>query len=183
MIYKQIDGARYDSRQPGWVYPKQANVPEIAFSVGNDDTCMIIINEQNMHHSDLGQDLYFGAIQENPAYENGGLQFDIFGTPFFRQVYAIFDIQGKRFGVIKKDQHEMTPLHDSPTRVESLRTIEEVEDSVDGSIREEFPARRSSSMLTSLIIETPIVEDSGIEESEVEDGEATPKRNSVKINI
>ena len=166
MIYKQIEGAQYDSRQPGWVYPVGAKIPEIAFSVGDDDSCMIVIDERNMHHSNLGNGLYFGAIQENPAYESGGLQFDIFGTPFFRQVYAIFDIKGGRFGVIKKEQNELRTLTESPVRMHNIleeAEQDEIEDSVDGSIREEFPARRNST-LRLLEVESPMTESASIPE-------------------
>ena len=168
MIYKQIDGAQYDPNQPGWVYPADATVPEVAFSVGDDESCMIIINEKNMHHSDLGSGFVFGAIQENPAYENGGLQFDIFGTPFFRHVYAIFDIKGERFGVIKEgqdDEEEETvsarAIVESPVLMEQIteepaQDGEEIEDSVDGSIRETYP-RRSSTMRS--IMPSPIEEE------------------------
>jgi hypothetical protein len=183
MIYKQIPGALYNPRQPGWVYPHGSRVPEIAFSVGNDEKCMIVIDEHNMHHSDVGEGLYFGAIQENPAYENGGLQFDIFGTPFFRQVYAIFDIKGKKFGVIKKDPSEMTPLYESPTRMRSISEDEEAEDtgaedSVDGSIREEFPAR-SNSLKIAKVLEESIPENRSMELKE-EILDATAVNNSEK---
>ena len=145
MIYKQINGAKYDSKQPGWVYPAGVKVPEVAFSVGDDDSCMIVIDEKSMRHSDLGGGFVFGAIQENPAYDSGGLQFDIFGTPFFRQVYAIFDIKGERFGVIKETHDEMisSPLYDGPVIINepSGTDDEEIEDSVDGCIREEFPRK------------------------------------------
>jgi hypothetical protein len=164
MIYKQIEGAQYDSQQPGWVYPAGAKVPEVAFSVGDDDSFMIVIDEKNMHHSDLGSGFVFGAIQENPAYESGGMQFDIFGTPFFRQVYAIFDIKGERFGVIKESNDEMVAsvLCESPTLMDSTSNAgvasegDEIEDSVDGSIREEYP-RRSSTMMSSYL-ESPTPE-------------------------
>lgn len=174
MIYKQIEGALYDDKQPGWVYPIGARVPEVAFSVGDDEACMIVINEQNMHHSKVGEGLYFGAIQENPAYEGGGLQFDIFGTPFFRQVYAIFDIMGERFGVIKNSTTETPtpPICESPgsVRMDVQRVEEpnsEIEDSVDGSIREEYP-RRSSTM-RSATVSTSLVEDPIPEENEHEE--------------
>lgn len=153
MIYKQIDGAQYDSRQPGWVYPADSAVPEVAFSVGDDESCMIVINKDNMHHSDLGSGFVFGAIQENPAYESGGLQFDIFGTPFFRHVYAIFDIKGERFGVIKEDHEDKEEdtvlersLVESPILMDKIteEPTEEIEDSVDGSIRETYPRRGST---------------------------------------
>jgi hypothetical protein len=73
MICKQIDGAQHDARQPGWVYPASLRVPEVAFSVGDDDSCMIVINEKNMPHLDLGAGFVFGAIQENPAYEGNSI--------------------------------------------------------------------------------------------------------------
>ena len=164
MIYKQIEGAQYDSKQPGWVYPVGARVPEVAFSVGDDDSFMIVIDEKNMHHSDLGSGFVFGAIQENPAYESGGLQFDIFGTPFFRQVYAIFDIKGERFGVIKESHNEVVArvMTESPTLMDGASvSTEEIEDSVDGSIREEFP-RRSSTRRSSTVkdrVDSPIPEE------------------------
>lgn len=101
-IYSQIEGAMYDVRQPGWCYPKASKVPKVSFSVGDDTSCMILIKEENMNHSSVSEGYVFGAIQENPAYQNGGLQIDIFGMPFFREVYAIFDIEEERFGVTKQ---------------------------------------------------------------------------------
>lgn len=102
MVYKEIQGASYDPRQPGWVYPSGADIPEIAFSVGKDDTCMVVINDKNMAAFDLGgpEGYFFGAIQENPAYESDQIAMDIFGYPFLRHVYSIFDIQNSRFGVV-----------------------------------------------------------------------------------
>src|SRR5277367_6604875 len=93
--------------------------------------------KEKMHHSDLGSGLVFGAIQENPAYESGGMQFDIFGTPFFRQVYAIFDIKGERFGVIKQTRDPEPVAQfvcESPTLMEASIVSDEIEDSIDGSI-------------------------------------------------
>jgi len=99
-IYEQIDGADYDSRQPGWIYPIDAVVPEVAFSVGTDDSCMVVISKEDMVYGAVGSGYVFGVIQENPAYNSGGLGFDVFGTPFFHQLYAIFDVKGERLGVI-----------------------------------------------------------------------------------
>jgi hypothetical protein len=183
-IYTQIPGAMYDSGQPGWVYPKDAAVPEIAFSVGDDDSCMIYIDRDNMRHSDLGNGFVFGAVQENPAYDQGGLQFDIFGTPFFRQVYAIFDIRGRRFGVIKESREPifLRAVTDSPVELEgSTRFGSEegepdvIEDSVDGSIIEEYPRRNSTvdSRLTSPIPEIPAAipeEPTAVEDEAMESG-------------
>jgi hypothetical protein len=159
MVYERIEGAKYDPDQPGWVYPRGARIPEVCFSVGDDDSCMIVINEHNMHHSEVGNGFIFGAIQENPAYENGGLQFDILGTPFLRQVYAIFDITGERFGVIKKNAEEMTVFCESPLRMDYISEEDEaVEDSVDGSIREEVP-RRQSTMRSVVEVDSAIPEE------------------------
>lgn len=158
LIYKNIEGAKYDRNQPGWVYPVDAKVPEVAFSVGDDDSCMILIDEENMRHSEVEDGWVFGAIQENNAYESGGLQFDIFGTPFLRQVYAIFDIKGERFGVIKESPGPML-LHaicESPATMDGVSEEheEEIEDSIDGSILEEYP-RRSSTMRSPIISPIP----------------------------
>ena len=158
MIYERIEGAKYDPQQPGWVYPATSAVPEVAFSVGADDSCMIVIDGENMRHSDRGNGMVFGAIQENPAYEVDGLQFDIFGTPFLRQVYAIFDIKGERFGVIKHNPQPMvsSAICESPMDLLTSPEPEEIEDSIDGSIREEYPRR--GSLISQ--IDSPVAEES-----------------------
>ena len=184
-LYNQIDGAMYDSRQPGWVYPKDAVVPEIAFSVGNDESCMIYIDKNNMRHSDLGNGFIFGAVQENPGYDAGGLQFDIFGTPFFRQVYAIFDIRGRRFGVIKENRNPLflRAICDSPVSLEESMDEEGavdqedvLEDSIDGSIIEERRGTLDSSRLHSPIPEIP--EAIPEEPTAVDDAAAESEKNS-----
>jgi hypothetical protein len=105
-----------------------AKVPEVAFSVGEDESCMIVLKEYNMYHSNIGGRLLFVAIQENPAYEAVGIQFDIFVTPFFRQVHSIFDIQGNRFGVIKMEDNELSTLRKSPNREEEIKEEDEITD-------------------------------------------------------
>lgn len=186
MIYKQIKGAKYDNKQPGWVYPMDSEVPEVSFSVGDDDSCMITISPEHMHHSDVGGGFYFGSIQENPAYDSGGLQFDIFGTPFLRQVYAIFDLKGTRFGVIKNVDEEVPMLREliveSPTTMSSAGTVgeeDEIEDSVDGSITEAYPRRTGT--MDSEIVNLTIPEEGNdgdttvvAESSHVEDGTPAP---------
>lgn len=109
-IYSEIQGARYDPKQPGWVYPSGADIPEIAFSVGKDDTCMVVVNDKNMAAFDLGgpaafdpggpKRYFYGAIQENPVYGSDQIAMDIFGYSFLRHVYSIFDIKNSRFGVV-----------------------------------------------------------------------------------
>jgi Eukaryotic aspartyl protease len=143
MIYQRIEGAIYDPRQPGWIYPKTSKVPEVSFSIGKDERCMIVIDELNMHHVELNRHYYYGAIQDNPAYESGGPQFDVFGTPFFRQVYAIFDVERERFGVLKKRHHEMM-RSESPLHEDNAKQTAEVEDSPDGNIYQERPRRQST---------------------------------------
>jgi hypothetical protein len=103
MIYRRIEGARYDPKQPGWLYPAGAEMPKISFSVGDEDTCMVDIEKHNMSHSEVEPGLIYGSNQENPAYEHGDGEFDIFGTPFLRQIYAIFDCEAERFGVVKHE--------------------------------------------------------------------------------
>lgn len=178
-IYNQIEGAMYDSRQPGWVYPRDAVVPEIAFSVGDDESCMIYIDRNSMRHSELGNGFIFGAVQENPGYDAGGLQFDIFGTPFFRQVYAVFDIRGRRFGVIKEREEPLfsraicdSPISLAESEGERAAVDQEdvLDDSIDGSIIEE---RRSTidSRLHSPIPEIPEAipeEPTAVEDAEME---------------
>ena len=118
----------------GWVYPVGAKLPEVSFSVGDDEKCMVVIGKHNMNHSEVEPGFIFGAIQENPAYDTGGLQFDIFGTPFLRQVYAIFDCKGVRFRVVKHELEQQS----AEEMVEEPQEMDEeiVEESIDGSTRD-----------------------------------------------
>ena len=147
MIYSRIKGAIFNRKQPGWIYPKDSPVPEVSFSIGNDDRFMITINELNLAHLEVGKGYYFGAIQDNPAYESGGPQFDVFGTPFFRQVYAIFDVEKDRFGVVKKT-HEPGVARTLVKQKFTDFMGQEVENSPDGSILEESTYKRQKTMLS-----------------------------------
>jgi hypothetical protein len=124
MIYNKIEGAQYDRHHPGWVYPVGSRIPRIAFSVGDDDSCMVFINQDNMCHSEMGAGMAYGAIQENPAFETGNLQFSIFGTPFLKQIYAVFDVKGERLGVIKKDADESGVSIAGPVAMSSSMAFE-----------------------------------------------------------
>jgi hypothetical protein len=114
---------------------------------------MIVINELNMHHAGLNPHYYYGAIQDNPAYDSGGPQFDVFGTPFFRHVYAIFDVEKERFGVIPKDAQEMDPSPENLSMLDSRPQELGLEDSPDGNIRQE-PPRRQDTILSIVEVES-----------------------------
>lgn len=129
MIYRHIEGARYDPNQPGWIYPAGVKIPEVSFSVGDDETCLVFIDRHNMDHSEVSPGMIFGAIQENPAYESGDFPHDIFGTPFLRQVYAIFDWERQRFGVVK---------HESGSHTE-----EEIDEPSESNVDENIPSEFS----------------------------------------
>jgi hypothetical protein len=113
-IYSKIDGATFDEYLLGWKYPTGSAIPTIAFAVGNDDTCLITIDPRDMAHTHLEYGSWiYGTIQVNPAYDNDGAGFDVFGTPFLKKLYAIFDFEHLRFGAI--------PLpHSSPAGVRNL---------------------------------------------------------------
>jgi hypothetical protein len=98
-IYARIEGSQYHSQMLLWVYPTTSTVPPVGFSVGHDDTCMVMLNEQSMRGQQFDDGWVIGAIQENSAYLTGKMMSDIFGVPFFKQVYAIFKLEGPKFGV------------------------------------------------------------------------------------
>jgi Eukaryotic aspartyl protease len=106
-VYSKFRGARYDTNQRGWVYPSGANVPKIAFAMGKDRKCMVAINNKDMAAFDFGTGYDFGAIQENPAYDSDQITFDIFGYPFLRHVYSIFDIKNSWFRVVVNEENDL----------------------------------------------------------------------------
>ncbi|KAF2774154.1 aspartic proteinase precursor [Teratosphaeria nubilosa] len=96
-IYAQIPGATMSSQQQGYVFPSDATIPTIEFSVG--DT-LFSLDPETIKFEDLGDGTYYGGIQSA-----GNQGFDILGDVFLRNVYAIFD-QGTgsspQFGAIQR---------------------------------------------------------------------------------
>ena len=74
-IYATIPGARMDSKQGGFVYPKDAIVPDIEFAVG-DNTFKINAIDFSLGPANDG--MFFGGIQSRGS--NG---FDVLGDGAF----------------------------------------------------------------------------------------------------
>jgi hypothetical protein len=94
-IYSAIPGSRMDNSQGGFVFPKDATVPDVAFAVGDH---MFTINATDFAYG-LPDDngMLFGGIQSR-----GSNPFDILGDIFLKSVYVVFDQGNTRIGVAQR---------------------------------------------------------------------------------
>ncbi|KAJ3477609.1 hypothetical protein NLI96_g10342 [Meripilus lineatus] len=94
-IYKSIKGAEYDNQEGGWKYPSGAQVPEVAFAVGDK---LYKINSEDFGFGPADEGYIFGGIQSR-----GDLDFDIFGDVFLKSVYVVFNQGEKTVGLAQRD--------------------------------------------------------------------------------
>lgn len=97
-FYGQIPGSTFSESDGQWVFPTQIPIdllPNFSVAVG---AFQVVINKEHFAFAPSGQaNMTVGAIQSR-----SGLSFDIFGIPFLQNVYAIFDVGQRRFGVVKR---------------------------------------------------------------------------------
>ncbi|KAK5117588.1 hypothetical protein LTR62_005010 [Meristemomyces frigidus] len=95
-FYGQIQGAKQDTQQQGWVFPTTAAsaLPSIQLAIG--DT-YFTVNPEDIAFQDLGNGTTYGGIQSR-----GSMNMDIYGDVFLRSVYAIFDQGNTRFGCVQR---------------------------------------------------------------------------------
>lgn len=91
-IYDQIEGSKQDSQ--AYIFPKGAKIPKVTVNVGQAE---ITIAAEELAFQDLGNGYYYGGIQSV-----GDLGFDIWGDIFLKNVYAVFDADAPRFGVVQR---------------------------------------------------------------------------------
>ena len=103
-IYDAIPGAKYDSTNQGYVFPKSvtaADLPVVEFDVGGK---LFPVQKEDIAFADAGGDMVYGGVQSR-----GDLGFDILGDTFLKGIYAVFDQGRKRFGaVVRKEKFQNT---------------------------------------------------------------------------
>ncbi|KAF8691597.1 Eukaryotic aspartyl protease, partial [Rhizoctonia solani] len=95
-LYSQISGAKLDRTLGGYIFPTDACVPKLAFSIGK---WLFTIPSEDLAFSDAGDGMAYGAIQSR-----GQNKQDILGDVFLKHVYVVFD-QGMnpKVGVAQRD--------------------------------------------------------------------------------
>lgn len=99
-IYGQIEGARLDKKQGGYIFPKSIPIdqlPQVTIDVNGKQ---FAIEKEHLSFADADQtgEMVYGGIQPRGP----DLPFDIMGDTFLMCVYAIFDVGNKRFGCVQR---------------------------------------------------------------------------------
>ncbi|KAJ7502572.1 acid protease [Mycena galericulata] len=94
-IYGAIKGAKFDQNQGGWMYPSTAEVPSVAFAVG--DT-LYTLNATDFAYGDAEDGFVFGGVQSR-----GTNPFDILGDIFLKSVYVVFNQGESTVGLAQRD--------------------------------------------------------------------------------
>ncbi|ETN41557.1 uncharacterized protein HMPREF1541_03493 [Cyphellophora europaea CBS 101466] len=99
-IYGQIEGAKMDRKQGGYVFPKTIptkDLPDVTVDIGGKQ---FTIEKEHLGFADVDEtgDMVFGGIQPR----GDQLPFDIMGDTFLMCVYAIFDVGNEQFGCVQR---------------------------------------------------------------------------------
>ncbi|GJJ09856.1 hypothetical protein Clacol_004080 [Clathrus columnatus] len=92
-IYQQIDGAKFDNEQGGYIYPTGSKVPQIELFIGD---IKITLNAEDFDF-EVSSGLTFGGIQSR-----GNNPFDIMGDVVLKSIYPIFDQDNVRVGIAQR---------------------------------------------------------------------------------
>ncbi|KAF2211713.1 hypothetical protein CERZMDRAFT_26463, partial [Cercospora zeae-maydis SCOH1-5] len=93
-IYAAVPGSHYDNDQGGFIFPKDAKLPDISFAIGDQQ---FSVHKSDLAYAELGGGMVYGGIQSR-----GNMTWSIYGGTHLKGMYAIFD-QGKRqFGFVQR---------------------------------------------------------------------------------
>lgn len=93
-LYQKIQGATLDRSAGGWVYPVDAEVPDVQLAVGEN---LYVISGKSLGYGVPEKGMIFGGIQSR-----GDNPFDILGDTFLKSVYAVFDQKNVRIGFAQR---------------------------------------------------------------------------------
>lgn len=83
-IYKAIPGAKYSSREQGYIFPSDTAVdklPVVSFDVGGKE---FAVQKEDLAFASVGNGMTYGGIQSR-----GDLPFDILGDTWLKGIYAV----------------------------------------------------------------------------------------------
>lgn len=98
--YLQVADARQDPSVGGWVFPCDADLPDLALHVGR---YRAVIPGELIRFAPVDTDDFatakvcYGGVQSA-----SGLPFAIYGDVFFKAVFTVFDVERKRLGFAPK---------------------------------------------------------------------------------
>jgi aspergillopepsin I len=95
--YSQVDGASYNSRQGGYVFPCSTDLPDFYVGIG-EYQARVPGAYINLVAVDNAGSSCFGGIQSSQ-----GIPQSIFGDVFLKAVFAVFDGENTQFGVAEKE--------------------------------------------------------------------------------
>lgn len=93
--YAQIESAKIDQAQGGYVYDCSADLPSFGVAIGSDYTATL--NGSQITFAQVDSTTCFGGIQNN---DGGDLQ--IMGDMLLKHFFAVFDGGNTRFGLADK---------------------------------------------------------------------------------
>jgi hypothetical protein len=96
-IYKAIPGSKYDSQAQGYVFPSNttaSDLPDVTLDIGGQPCT---IQKEYLGFADAGNQMVYGGIQSR-----GSMTFDIYGDVVLKNMYAIWDVGGNRFGFVQR---------------------------------------------------------------------------------
>ncbi|KAK3382059.1 aspartic peptidase domain-containing protein [Lasiosphaeria ovina] len=91
--YKQVDGARYEGTQGGYIFACSATLPDFVFAVGNNARITVPGKYINYAPTDSSGTTCFGGIQKDI-----GIGFSIFGDVALKAAFVVFDGPNQQLG-------------------------------------------------------------------------------------
>ncbi|KAJ5654274.1 aspergillopepsin A-like aspartic endopeptidase, partial [Penicillium lividum] len=96
--YSQVNGSAYANSVGGYIYPCEADLPDLSIEIGHGFTATIpglnLGYEEVGTNTTTGETMCYGGVQSCV-----GSDFQIFGDIFLRAFYVVFDQRGPSLGI------------------------------------------------------------------------------------